>query len=93
MSRYANYHYGIMMPVAAAFLKLALFVLWALPTYKSTVEMLEMRERRLGLLPDDNSDKTVNESAEPEIEPAIKTAKSARTRKARAPSQKQTRMT
>lgn len=43
--------YGVSMPFAAALLKLALFVLWACPTYKSTINMLEMRERRLGILP------------------------------------------
>ncbi|UUX48466.1 hypothetical protein NUH88_13725 [Nisaea acidiphila] len=40
------------MPLATALLKLLLFVLWARPTYKLTVDMYEKRERRLGILPD-----------------------------------------
>lgn len=84
------------MPVAAALLKLALFVLWALPTYKSTVEMLEMRERRLGLLPPedkpDNEDATGDSaSAAPESTSPVKTAKKAPAKKTRANSQKPTR--
>ncbi|MBO6562818.1 MAG: hypothetical protein JJ959_19875 [Nisaea sp.] len=39
------------MPFAVALLKLALFVMWAHPTYKMTVDMYERRERRLGILP------------------------------------------
>ena len=39
------------MPFVTLAIKLGLFVLWAVPTYKSTIEMLEMRERRLGMLP------------------------------------------
>lgn len=81
------------MPVATALVKLALFVLWALPTYKSTVEMLEMRERRLGILPDDKDATADNASVEPEGEPAPITTKSAPAKKARSPSQKQTRTT
>lgn len=40
------------MPFAVALLKLALFVMWAHPTYKMTVDMYERRERRLGMLPE-----------------------------------------
>lgn len=43
------------MPLATALLKLALFVMWARPTYKLTVDMYEKRERRLGILPDDEA--------------------------------------
>ncbi|WP_420402298.1 hypothetical protein [Nisaea sp.] len=39
------------MPLAAALLKLTLFIMWARPTYKMTVDMYEKRERRLGILP------------------------------------------
>lgn len=41
-----------MIPLAAALLKLAMFVMWAHPTYKMTVDMYERRERQLGMLPE-----------------------------------------
>lgn len=102
ISRYANYRYGIVMPVAAALLKFALFALWAHPTYKSTVEMLEIRERRLGFLPEnadtvsdlENADTAAdNTSAEAVRKPAAKPPKSAPVKKARITPQKQTRTT
>ena len=86
-SRYANYRYGIVMPVAATLLKFALFALWAHPTYKSTIEMLEIRERRLGLLPENAA------STEAARRTAAKPLKSAPARKPRTTSQKQTRTT
>lgn len=58
------------MPVAAALLKLVLFALWARPTYKSTIEMLEMRERRLGLLPEDTLPAADKDAAKPTPETA-----------------------
>lgn len=49
------------MPFVTLAIKLGLFVLWAVPTYKSTIEMLEMRERRLGILPPENPDEKQGE--------------------------------
>ena len=92
-SRYANYRYGIVMPVAAALLKFALFALWAHPTYKSTVEMLELRERRLGLLPESADKAPDHASAETVREPAAKPLKSAPAKKPRSTPHKQTRTT
>ena len=46
------YGYGIVIPLAAALLNLAMFVMWAHATYKMTVDMYERRERQLGMLPE-----------------------------------------
>ena len=43
------------MPIVPTLIKLALFALWGRSTYKMTVDMLEIRERRHGLLPPEES--------------------------------------
>jgi len=64
------------MPIAAALLKLAFFIMWARPTYKMTIDMYERRERRLGLLPEHEetpigtNDRTEAEDAPPAPPPA-----------------------